>query len=70
MSQKRVNGRVGKPSFAFFPSDVYSFFVQVAAFFARDHPAQRAVVLSLLPELPEFRGDDAGTRSGGRSFED
>ncbi|WP_206757004.1 hypothetical protein, partial [Leptolyngbya sp. FACHB-541] len=36
VSQKRVNGKVGKLGLAFFPSDVYSFFVQVAAFFAPD----------------------------------
>jgi hypothetical protein len=37
VSQKLVNGKVGKPSFAFFPSDVYSCSVQ-AALFTRNHP--------------------------------
>jgi transposase-like protein len=60
VSQKRVNDKVGKFSFAFFPSNVYCFSVQMAALFARNHPAQRAVVLPLCFELSRFRGDDAG----------
>ena len=70
VSQKRVNGREGRSSFAFFLSDVYLFFVQMAALFARHHPAKCAVVLSLRLILPGSRGDDAGARGGSRPFHD
>ena len=35
----------------------------MAAFLARNHPAQRAVVLPLRSELSRFRGDDGGAGS-------
>jgi hypothetical protein len=70
VSQKPVNGKVSRLKLLSLPSDVYSCSVQVAALFARDHPAQRAVVLSLFPQLSRFRGNNAGTRDRGRPFDD
>jgi hypothetical protein len=70
VSQKEVSGKAGKPSFAFFPSDVYCFSAQIAALFARNHPAQRPLVLPLRLELPRFGGYDAGARSGGGPLKD
>jgi hypothetical protein len=68
--QKRVTSKVGTSRFAFFPSNVYSYFIQVAALFARNHPTQRTVVLPLRLILPRFGGDDVRTGSGGRPFDD
>ena len=41
-----------------------------AASLARNHPAECAVVLSLFPELPEFRREDGRTRSRSGSLDD
>lgn len=70
MSQKPANGKVSRLKLPFLPSDVYACFVQMATLSARDHPAECALVLPLVLELPKPRGDDAGAGGGGRPLDD
>lgn len=58
VSQKLISGKVGHPKHDCSPCYDDCFSLQVAAFFARNHPAQCSVVLPLLLELPKLGGEN------------
>jgi len=62
VSQKEGSGKVGKLKTLIRPFHVYSLSIQVAALSARNHLAQRALVLPLCLELQGLRTDNGGTR--------
>ncbi len=66
--QKPANGKAGRTTLSFLLPHVYCFPIQVAALLARNHPAERSLVLSLFAQLPRFGGDDAGAGGGGGSL--